>query len=816
MRKKTTILILAVVLLYLTFFVGLGVSLYSFLDEQFNQDVNSKYSIEDKNVVKQIETRLNRDYEYFETLTVEYENDELNGQSIPIFNQEYLGFGMIAEEGFLFEDGTTKMYLPGVEVGYYTQEKSIFKLKDLFKDETDEKTYIFFVEEDRFGYFLAETYLNGLITNKQFVLTSPSGLIHYNGFDNKTINNLNNYFEDVTPISEALNKGENGSNIGETVDGKMFAFYTSIESIEGLYFLSTISYASLMNYADRIMSPLLVGFLVTIALVLLLSLFFGIMFTSYYRDLEISKTAQDFSIVSILRITKKGKILYRNKQYKRNFPSGYKPSNILDIFEVNLLELMKQAPQVVTLIKKDLPYSGARLIPLKTRPFSYTILVYPFLTGGGALEEVLKTSSGLPSLNQYKYDFEKVKNPSRPYSKTQAVAVIKIINLRTIESMRGPNYVDLALSNAAKRLKALLDKKISVKLYQTFDDNFVLFYENEDFINVQADIRRIIMSFEQERLMSDLDIKFNLKGGVYSFHYKTERSSAVAVYEKAKMASDKLDAKSNAVLSIYDATDDIILKRNEEIAKDLEVGIEKREFEMYLQAQYNLDTKKIIGFEALLRWNHPKYEKMSPQVYVEVAEQSDAIVRLGELIVEETIKLAKKFEMYDVSISINISGLQIVQVGFVNMVKGFLRQYGVDPKRIVIEITETAIINYFGDVIEKIKMLQDMGMKIHIDDFGTGNSSLLYLKELPVDALKIDREFVKDILTDKYSKAIVGMIINLAKNLDMDIVAEGIENAEYSDFLHKRGVKYIQGYYISRPVPYQDALSLLIGTNKLR
>lgn len=145
-----------------------------------------------------------------------------------------------------------------------------------------------------------------------------------------------------------------------------------------------------------------------------------------------------------------------------------------------------------------------------------------------------------------------------------------------------------------------------------------------------------------------------------------------------------------------------------------------------------------------------------------------------------------------------------------------MEKEGVKPYQLKIEVTENVIISSFGGIIPKLIQLRDLGIHIQIDDFGTGQSSLLYLKELPIDGLKIDREFVKNLQRDRYSRAIVSMILALARNLDLDVVAEGVEDSAQFDYLTKRGVRFIQGYYISKPLRLSEAIQVLTEKNMIK
>ena len=234
---------------------------------------------------------------------------------------------------------------------------------------------------------------------------------------------------------------------------------------------------------------------------------------------------------------------------------------------------------------------------------------------------------------------------------------------------------------------------------------------------------------------------------------------------------------------------------------------------MHLQPQYHNLENKIVGFEALIRWKNPKYSKESPQKFIELAERNNMIIEIGRIALHETFTIAKEFEDYDIDISINISPVQLLQAGFVTDLIAIFEQYDLKKGSISLEITETFLMTSFDLIIQKLKAFQDYGFDLHLDDFGTGYSSLQYLRDLPVSTIKIDRAFVKNMHLDRHSRAIVQMISSLAKNVGLNVIAEGVENEKENQALIKAGCNIIQGYWISPPVPKDQAKKLLEEKN---
>ena len=251
-----------------------------------------------------------------------------------------------------------------------------------------------------------------------------------------------------------------------------------------------------------------------------------------------------------------------------------------------------------------------------------------------------------------------------------------------------------------------------------------------------------------------------------------------------------------------------------QMQEDLATAVENGEFVMYYQPQVSLETNKITGFEALIRWNNPKYQKTSPQVYIELAEKSGHIIDIGNFVIKDVFKAAKIMEEHDIHISINVSPAQLFQAGFTtNLLEEFERNE-LKVGSIAIEITETFLMENFKLIVDKLNILKNRGFSIHLDDFGTGYSSMLYLKQLPIDTIKTDREFIKSISGDASSQSIVNCIVDLAKSLDLKVVSEGVETDDQKRILKNMKVDTIQGYLISKPIVFDEALKLVEQYNK--
>ena len=252
--------------------------------------------------------------------------------------------------------------------------------------------------------------------------------------------------------------------------------------------------------------------------------------------------------------------------------------------------------------------------------------------------------------------------------------------------------------------------------------------------------------------------------------------------------------------------------------KDMRHGLEEGQFEMHYQPIIALDGRTIAGFEALMRWKKEDGGFISPGEFIPLAEQTGLIIELGRHALEDGLRdqmrLAEAYQSayphQDVPfMSINVSGMQLTDLAEIDLMAELIEKSGANPADIKLEITETLLVENFDHAIEALRKLKSLGVLIAIDDFGTGYSSLSYLHQFPLDTLKIDRAFVVNMHESDSSRRIVRSIGQLALSLNMTIVAEGIEENEQLSTLHALGCHYGQGYLMSKPLPFEEAIALI-------
>ena len=252
-----------------------------------------------------------------------------------------------------------------------------------------------------------------------------------------------------------------------------------------------------------------------------------------------------------------------------------------------------------------------------------------------------------------------------------------------------------------------------------------------------------------------------------------------------------------------------------EVENRLKQAVSNRDFELYYQPQYYTGNRRLRGVEALIRWHDNEGEMISPDTFIPVAEKNGTIVPIGKWVVEESIKQYAAWRQqfgFPFIMSINISALQYKKDDFVDFLLGVMNKYQVKPFEIELEITESVLIDDFQAVSEKLKLLRGYGIRISLDDFGTGFSSLSYLKKLPIDTLKIDKSFIDTVLTDPSTRVITESILNMVKALGFESIAEGVEEEQQYKYLHSIGCDVLQGYLFSRPLPATEVEKVFAGS----
>ncbi|RMD45198.1 MAG: GGDEF domain-containing protein, partial [Aquificota bacterium] len=325
--------------------------------------------------------------------------------------------------------------------------------------------------------------------------------------------------------------------------------------------------------------------------------------------------------------------------------------------------------------------------------------------------------------------------------------------------------------------------------------------------NILKEIEKIKGTVKNPFIIENQKIYIFINIGI-SFYPKDGKTKEelIAAAEAALKESKKIGSNT---FEIYNP---LMKKENFEfltLENELRNAVKNEEFRLFFQPIVELRTGKIVGAEALLRWFSPKRGLVSPLTFIPILEETSLIHEVGNFVFYEAAKYAKKWEKSGIYISVNISPSQVVLGNLLETAIKSTEFFSLDPSRLVIELTETVLMENLNKSKEEIERLNRYGIKMFIDDFGTGYSSLSYLKNLPFYAVKIDRSFIKDIPEDEDDIKISKAIINLAHSLDKKVVAEGIETKEQFEYMKALDCDFGQGYLFSKPVSPEEFDKLL-------
>lgn len=303
--------------------------------------------------------------------------------------------------------------------------------------------------------------------------------------------------------------------------------------------------------------------------------------------------------------------------------------------------------------------------------------------------------------------------------------------------------------------------------------------------------------------------------GIAMYPHDADTTDALLKNAETAMYRAKSDGRNTIVY--FEERMNVEARSRAELERDMRRGIARLEFELYYQPQLDLRSGAVSGAEALIRWNHPQRGLLAPGHVIDVAEAVGLIEPLGRWILMHACEQCAELRARGVPldrVSVNISAKQLKQADFLSYVERVLRDSGLPPHCLELEITETLLMTWEHDVDEKFAALRDLGVRLAMDDFGTGYSSLAYLRQFPFDVVKIDRSFIRDIEDNAESRAIAAAAIALARALRKEVVAEGVETEGQLAILNELGCELIQGYYFARPMPYARLSEFVAACSK--
>ncbi|MCB2339204.1 EAL domain-containing protein [Clostridium estertheticum] len=394
------------------------------------------------------------------------------------------------------------------------------------------------------------------------------------------------------------------------------------------------------------------------------------------------------------------------------------------------------------------------------------------------------------------------------------VLFLDLDSFKRINDTMGHAKGDELLKMVSKRLiNTMLE---SDTVCRVGGDEFLILIQNiKNNEEIKAVSEKILTDLKKPFIIdnTDLYITTSIGGSIYPI----DGSDVETLIKNADIAMYKAKEKGRNKFELCTEIIKESLVEEMKLTKSLFGAIERNELELFYQPQISLITGKIIGLEALIRWNNTELGMVNPIDFIHIAEKTGLILPIGEWVLKTACKQNKEWKdkgILNVPIAVNISVNQFQNTKIIEDIITILKETGLDPNDLEIEITENIIMKETEYIIESLKQLKQLGIKIAIDDFGTEYSSLNYIKQLPVDKIKIDISFVRGININNKDEAIIKVIIALAKNLELKVIAEGVETKDQIEFLKKEGCDEIQGYYYYKPMPAKKIEELMEKINK--
>jgi EAL domain-containing protein (putative c-di-GMP-specific phosphodiesterase class I) len=396
-----------------------------------------------------------------------------------------------------------------------------------------------------------------------------------------------------------------------------------------------------------------------------------------------------------------------------------------------------------------------------------------------------------------------------------ALLVIDLSRITALIPVLGYRKTEQALSEVEARLMEI--KRPADILERITDFRFALIIPDLKFASMaELAANKITESLHGLHEFTGLDTTINPGTGIALFPEHAETADKLLL-EAETSTQIALEQNFHSMLAGGDNNKQIHINRK--LGADLESAFRKSQLELYYQPKVNLDSGHLYGAEALIRWQHPDYGFVSPDVMVPIIERSHLMGEITLWILNTALNQANSMRRLSPNfrIAVNLSPELLHDPDLVELIERSLRIWDTRPEHLILEITETSMMENLEKSLVTLQRLNEIGVLLSIDDFGTGYSSFSYLQKLPVHELKIDRSFITDMLTDNNSKRVVSAMIKLGAEFGMNVLAEGIETNEVHERLAEMGCEYGQGFHIARPMPYRTMLLWMnsIGTRKL-
>jgi len=417
--------------------------------------------------------------------------------------------------------------------------------------------------------------------------------------------------------------------------------------------------------------------------------------------------------------------------------------------------------------------------------------------------------TGLPNRHRLSTALAEAIDAAAAGGERAGVMFIDLDRFKSVNDMLGHSAGDELLAQAGQRLLECV-RSADMVARLGGDEFAVVLPQLADTLEAQDIAQRIVTALARPFLLQNQQLFVSASVGIAAFPDDGGDAATLLKSADTAMYSAKHSGRNN--FRFYAASMNENAAQRLQTERELHLAIERGEFELHYQPKIRLSTGALSGFEALLRWRHPERGLIPPVEFITILEETGMILPVGEWVIAEVSRQLRAWTAaYDSvpPVAINLSARQLTFAGLPDTVRDIVRDAGVDPRLIEFELTESMLMLDPEAAVLILRELKSQGMRLSVDDFGTGYSSLAYLKRFPLDALKIDRTFVRDLPDDADDAAITKAVISLAHSLNLKVVAEGVETVGHLNALRAYGCDEIQGYYISRPLPAAGCAALL-------
>ena len=408
--------------------------------------------------------------------------------------------------------------------------------------------------------------------------------------------------------------------------------------------------------------------------------------------------------------------------------------------------------------------------------------------------------TNLPSRDTFMDNLKEMISEASPQSVSMALMVCGIDDFKSINEQCGFRTGDTILQTVASRLTANLSSE-RFMLARLGSDQFVIVEKRlRDGFQAAETAEKVLASFSTPINSGNHRVSMTATIGIAL--YPSDAKDGERLLQSAEQTMALAKQVGHNHFQFFVASIDHDIRERKQLEKELALALPNHELFVVYQPQVNLANSRVVGAEALLRWQHPEKGLIPPDRFIPIAEANGTIVEIGQWVLDQACWQAAQWsrEGSPIRIAVNLSAVQLRQESIVNDILETLKRHKLSASQLELEVTETSFMTNIKDAVDKLHKLNRAGIRIAVDDFGTGYCSLTYLKQMPVQYLKIDKQFISDLLNNEDDTRIANTIIDLGKSLNLTVIAEGVETEEQEVYLNERGCQIGQGYYYSKPV----------------